>query len=257
MNVSLIDSTRFAQEMLIFSKNTRHLDHTANFADVIALSEDDKKEALKYVFGTIGSAFEFVNYTFLFQDVTRAFTHQLVRHRVGTAFAQQSLRVASQDDFRYLIPDNIDADDYLLRIYESTMEEVQMGHKLLLDKGADTQDARGVLPTNICTNILFKANLRTIATMFETRLCVRAQGEFQDVAKIMRNLMLGLHPWAEPVLKGPCCVTKVYCPFKNFDCPIKKANPILTPFDEEVLKIEETWKKLIDKGYSPQPEQSL
>ena len=44
------------------------------------MSDEQKEEELKYVFGTIGSSWEFVDYIFLITDVSRAFTHQAVRH---------------------------------------------------------------------------------------------------------------------------------------------------------------------------------
>jgi len=258
MKVTLINYTNRAKEILIFSKNTRHLDDRVRFEQVIDMPEEQKNREIQYVFGTISSSLEFVNYTFLLQDVTRAFTHQLVRSRVGTSFAQQSLRVAAMDEFRYLVPDKIENDLYVNALYENTMGEIQTGYDLMLKKGADIQDARGVLPTNICTNILFGVNLRALSNLMEARLCVRAQGEFQEAAMKMRSLVLSLHPWVYPAIAGPTCVTKNYCPFKNFtECPIKKANTVLDLLPEEFGdKIAEDWSKLIEHKYSPQPMQS-
>lgn len=255
MKIALVNYTHQAKELLIFSKNTRHLDHSVQFQDVIDLPQEKKDEEIEYVFGTISSSLEFVDYTFLIQDVTRAFTHQLVRHRIGTAVAQQSLRVASAEDFRYLVPDTIEADSYLLAIYENTMSEIQQGHKMLTDKDAPTQDARGVLPTNICTNILFKINLRALSALLESRLCVRAQKEFQDVALKLRELVLNIHPWTAPAIAGPLCVTKGICQFPRFDgCPISRENPMLVPTKIHLDLVAGSWANAM--GFSPQPRQS-
>jgi len=257
MKISLIQITENAKELLIFSKNTRHLSSNVSFEDVLKMTDEEKDEAIEYVFGTIGSALEFVNYTFLIQDVTRSYTHQLVRHRVGTSFAQQSLRVAPADSFSYLIPDKIEEDHFQLALYQTTMANIQEGYNLLLGKGADTQDARGVLPTNICTNILLGINLRALALLMETRLCVRAQGEFQQAAMIMRELVLEEHPWAEPVMY-PTCIAKSICQFPRFtECPLKNKYEHLSQV-EPVLrkKVAHDWERLMEHNYSPQPKQS-
>ena len=256
MNIQLIDYTKNAAELLILSKNTRHLSQPNRFSDIIKMTNEEKESELHYVFGTIGSSLEFVNYVFLIQDVTRALTHQLVRHRVGTSFAQQSLRVSDASGFSYFIPDEIEEDQYQLAIYNSTMGTIQEEYRLLLQKGADVQDARGVLPTNICTNILLGINLRALSTLMETRLCVRAQGEFQQAALFMKDHVESVHPWAERVLL-PSCVSKLYCPFKNFhECPIKNSNYHLTPDDSTTGKILNDWESVMKHRYSPQPKQS-
>jgi flavin-dependent thymidylate synthase len=255
MIIQLIGATPYAKEMLIFTKNTRHLGKGAEFTDILDMTERQKDEELSYVFGTIRSALEFVDYTFVLHDVTRAFTHQLVRHRVGTSFAQKSLRVADENAFDYLIPDGIEEDQYKMAVYNSTMNNIQDGYNILLKKGTEIQDARGVLPTNICTSIVLKINLAAFVHMMETRLCVRAQGEYQDAVKTMRSLVLELHPWVAP-LAGPMCATNGYCLFKRFeDCPIKKANKHLQnpPTD----KIMSDWESINSHGtVSPQPELS-
>lgn len=254
MEITLVDYAESAKELLIFAKNTRHLDNTIRFEDILNMSSEQKDREIAYVFGTIGSSWEFSNYLFLLQDVTRAFTHQIVRHR-HASFAQQSLRVASANEFRYFVPDSIEEDRYQLAIFDNTMSDIQTGYDLLLKKGAGQQDARGILPTNICTNILFGANLRTISELMETRLCVRAQGEFQEAAMTMRNLLLSVHPWALPAVAGPTCVTKGYCQFQNYNCVLKEKHKRLTPNDEDTADLTEDWGKLIKHRYSPQPDQ--
>ena len=134
------------------------------------------------------------------------------------------------------------------------MSSISEGYDIMVRHGADTQDARGVLPTNVCTNILFKVNLRALSLLMETRLCVRAQGEFQEAAMIMRDLVSDIHPWSIDIL-NPCCILKGYCPWKNFlECPLKKKYKHLQPLDNKiVVELIDDWGSLIVKGYSPQP----
>lgn len=259
MNISLINNTTHAKEILIFSKNTRHLTNMANFNDVLELSDKKKDEEINYVFSTIGSALEFVDYTFLLQDVSRAFTHQLVRTRVGVSYAQQSLRVAPQENFTYFIPDELEKDQYMLAIFDSTMSGIQEGYNLMTNRGVATQDARGVLPTNICTNILMKINLRALSLLMETRLCVRAQGEFQQAALFMRDLVYGIHHWIPNNVLVPHCISKERCAYPRFDkCVLKNKYEHLNPIDTvEAEKVKIDWNKLMEAKYSPAPEQSI
>lgn len=256
LKITLINYTQNAREILILSKNTRHLSNPRRFEEILDMTERQKAEELEYIFSTISSSWEFVNYTFLFQDVTRAFTHQLVRHRVGFSFAQQSMRVFPATGFSFYTPDNIMNDHYQNALFTNCMGSTQEFYNLLLDKGASIQDARGVLPTNICTNILVGCNLRSLSNLMETRLCVRAQGEFQQAALQMRSLVEQVHPWASQVLL-PSCVMKGVCLFPRFaGCPLKNKYDHLKQVDLDLTgRVYNDWCTLMDKGYSPQPEQ--
>jgi len=250
MKVYLVQSTPNAKELLVFSKRTRHMTGIAGWDEIEAMPNKDLDEELEYVFGTIGSSWEFVDYTFLITDVTRAFTHQLVRHRVGVAFAQQAQRVGTQEDFGYMVPPEIELNKEQFEMYVRTMEDINRGYKKLVDLGARPQDARGVLPTNIHTNILMKVNLRALSDMLAVRLCVRAQGEFQNVAREMRKLVLDVHPWAKPVLAVHCVRYNV-CKFPRYDkCPISQKYPNLR--NNQTWYVEKMWSHLA--GYDPQPE---
>jgi thymidylate synthase ThyX len=88
----------------------------------------------------------------------------------------------------------------------------------LVYEGIKPEDARGILPTNILTNIIMKINLRALSEMMNKRLCERTQTEFRMAAEKMKELVLKIHPWAEKILQ-PACIFPGYCPFKNYnDC---------------------------------------
>jgi flavin-dependent thymidylate synthase len=223
----------------------------ADFDDVIGMTEIEQEKEMEYVFSTIGSSWEFVHYTFYITDVTRAFTHQLVRHRVGVAFAQQAQRVGTQEDFGYMTPPEV-AGSPAEDIYDLTMEAIQAGYNNLLRQNVRPQDARGVLPTNIHTNILVKVNLRALSDMLTVRLCLRAQGEFQNVARKMQELVLNIHPWASPVL-APNCLRYGVCKFPRYaDCPISQKHKFLKGMSDDLAwKIRQDWEAIA--GYDPQP----
>lgn len=228
MKVTLINCTPNALETLIFTKSTRLRPSANLFAEILNWPIEKKMAEWEYMQNTIKSSWEFCDYIFLIEGVTRAFTHQLVRHRVGTSFAQQAQRVVNMTDFEYVVTGNIrdEEGNYVLQgpreqAYHDTMQNINEGYQRLLNLGANPQDARGVLPTNICTNISFKANLRTLNGMAAERLCVKAQGEFQDVMRAIRAAVIEVHPWAEPALRVHCAQHGT-CAFPSYKgCPIK------------------------------------
>ena len=238
MKVKLINFTSYAEDVLIFSKKTRLKMGVDSFSDVQMMTHEQKMEELKYVFGTIGSSWEFVDYIFLVEGVTRAFTHQLVRHRVGFSFAQQSQRTVNMDNFEYLASGDVDES----AVYHGVMSEIKKGYGEMIKEGIHPQDARGVLPTNILTNILVKVNLRAFSALCNSRLCIRTQGEFQDVVKEMRKEVLRVHPWTRRILKVHCAHYGT-CMFPKYqECPIKQKGLVAEPFKEEV---ENEWESLL------------
>ena len=224
MRVTLINYTPHALETLIFTKNTRLRMTARGLEEIIAWPESKKMQEWEYMKGTIQSSWEFVDYVFMIEDVTRAFTHQLVRHRVGTSFAQQAQRAVNMEGFGYEYTGALkDPDNPAQDVYEDIMMDISEGYAKLMGMGIPAQDARGVLPTNIHTNIAFKANLRTLHEMALKRLCVKAQGEFQDVFRALRAEVIRVHPWTEPVLRVQCA-TNGTCLFPTYpvsDCPVK------------------------------------
>jgi thymidylate synthase (FAD) len=233
MKVELVSYTDQARELLIFSKKTRITMSGKAFEEVLEMPEEQKIKELAYVFGTIGSSWEFVDYVFLITGVTRAFTHQLVRHRVGVSFAQQAQRVVDMSEFDYLETGRCVGNP----VYYNAMEEIKEAYEKLIQDGVNPQDARGLLPTNVLTNILMKVNLRSLSGMLNVRLCFKAQGEFQQVAREMQRAALETHPWAAPVLQAHCC-QHGNCLFPNFkECPVRPYLP-----SADFSNIRDVWK---------------
>lgn len=200
MKVTLINYTKDAVETLLFTKSTRLNMSPDLMFDIHEMSEEKKMEELQYMSRTIPSSWEFVDYTFLIQDVTRAFTHQLVRNRHGS-YAQQTMRILNVDGFGFEVGPTIKNDKHLDFIYKEEMNDIQDTYNCLIENGASIEDARGVLPTNIHTNIVAKFNLRTMAEIVSKRSSPRTQGEYRDVLEGMYQAIIEVHPWAEMFLK--------------------------------------------------------
>jgi len=156
---------------------------------------------------------EMVHMLWLFRDVTRAFTHQLVRYRVGTAFVQESMRfLGMKKIFKVLVTHDATwnthpSDDFEtnLDMYSRGATEAISAYVDLLDRGVPSEDARGVLPTNILTNIYFDCSIRTLQGIFPQRLCCQAQqGEWQPILlEMRRQIKLKMGEEIESLLRAP------------------------------------------------------
>lgn len=222
MKVTLISYTPDALELLLLTKNTRLKVSPTLMDEIKAWSDDEKMIQLEYMRHTIQSSWEFVDYVFLIEGVSRAFTHQLVRHR-HNSYAQQAQRAVDMTGFEYITGPSISEDQLMNDSYASMMDEISKNYQDLVTLGAHKQDARGVLPTNISTNIIMKANLRSLHDMALKRLCVKAQGEAQDVFREMVAAVKEVHPYFSGFLKV-WCATYGTCCFHTFpvsQCPVK------------------------------------
>ncbi len=233
MKVTLINYTQNAIETLLFTKQTRLTMSGAGFNEIFGWSEEKKAAELEYMRHTIHSQFEFVDYIFAIEGVTRAFTHQLVRRRVGASYAQQAQRAVDMSGFEYATGPSIAENEDRALQYRAAMLDINAEYQRQLKMGANPQDARGLLPTNICTNIVFKANLGTLYDMALKRLCVKTQGEFQDVFRAIRAEVLKVHPWADRFIRV-WCAQHGTCQFHTFpteDCPVKPI--VYNPYTQE------------------------
>jgi len=205
MKVRLIDYTGinaaepadYAARLLIYAKNTRLTQGEETQAQIAAMGAAQISEELKAIATTIRSSWEFVDYTFEIRDVTRAFTHQLVRTRTAS-YAQQAQRVVDMSDFEARKPATIANNPAASEIWDQLMVSISAAYSYFHDEaGIPAQDCRGVLPTNVYTNIIDKMNLRTFADLCGKRDNLRAQDEYHEVVVAMKQEVLRVHPWTE------------------------------------------------------------
>jgi len=198
MKVQLISYTDDAVNLLLFTKNTRLMNDDDAYSQIAEWPNEKKQEELDYMLQTIRSSWEFIDYTFNIRDVSRGFTHQFVRTRQAS-YAQQSQRTVDMSGFGYYTPPRIAENEVAKAVYDKAMADINDSYQALREI-VPAEDARGVLPTNIHTNIVAKFNLRTLSEMAKSRLSPRAQGEYQEVFKLMVSEVVAVHPWAEPFL---------------------------------------------------------
>lgn len=205
MKVTLISHTQDAIDLLIFTKNTRLTMSPDKLDEIKLWTQERKWNELEYMANTIPSSWEFVDYTFMIEGVTRAFTHQLVRTRVAS-FAQQTMRVldvSTGKGWDYGVGPSIKPEAECVtgeekirtQAYHSIMNDIATAYRNLIRYGATIEDARGVLPTNILTNIVMKINMRTFVEMTYKRSSPRVQQEYRDVLAAMKTAVKEVHPW--------------------------------------------------------------
>lgn len=195
MRVTLIHYTPNAEDILIFTKNTRLNMSPNGMHDIRSWPREKKMAELKYMATTIPSSWEFADLIFCIEEVSRAFTHQLVRTRTAS-FAQQAMRIVDMKDFDYHIGPSVEENEKAFKIYCDEMDRIREAYHDIIEAGAKPEDARGVLPTDILTNICMKMNLRTFSELTKKRSSPRVQDEYSQVLAGMVTETLKAWPWA-------------------------------------------------------------
>jgi thymidylate synthase (FAD) len=170
------------------------------------------------------SPVEHVSFSFAVQGVSRALTHQLVRHRIAS-YSQQSQRYVDESDFEYILPPAIARIPEAREKFEKFMKTVGDVYKDLKDilqehdRGSKSrEDARFVLPQASESKIVVTMNCRSLIHFFELRCCERAQWEIRKMAwKMLKILRAELPVIFETA--GPRCERLGYCPEgEKFTC---------------------------------------
>ena len=139
-----------------------------------------------------GSVLEHVQLSFVFHNVSRVFTHELVRHRVGVAISQESLRYVRLDNLRMWFPpciaNDIDARQHGMDLVNE-MERFQTWlanhYKIdelpMAEKKRLTSAFRRFAPIGLATSIGWSANIRTLRHVIEQRTAQVAEVEIRRV----------------------------------------------------------------------------
>lgn len=166
-----------------------------------------------------------VQFTFLISQVTRVFTHQLVRYRIGTSFVQESMRFYTNQAVPIRIPDaiaNHPGAGELIAFCEGCTQAVGR-YQALLEAGLSREDARGILPHNTLTSIFATLSLRTLAHIYMQRSCCQAQQEEWSV--VLREMKMRVQESCPDVahwLMTPWEAGRSACGFNaSFDRPCK------------------------------------
>lgn len=217
---------------------------------------------------------EWFQVSILFENVTRAFTHQLVRTRLAT-YAQESLRFAVKEDLSTAVklppslvgveeepdPRGATEDQLKLGVWNTAVRNIDAAYRTLVESGMPAEDARGLLPTNVLTRVHMRTDIKTLINMAGMRLCTQAQFEWREVfaqlAKAFREyrteyvntdgLSDDAHWQWKLVSKAfqPVCYRAGYCPVKasaDRTCTIRNR----VTANAEVGRKSEEWSEEYD-----------
>lgn len=162
------------------------------------------------------SVLEHVSFTFGIERISRATSHQLVRHRLAS-YSQQSQRyVVFKDSINYITPPTVQQNEEAKEIFEKITDECFKSYQRLIKLGIPVEDARYVLPSASETRIMVTMNARELLHFFALRGCRRAQWEIRALAMEMLSIVKEIAPVifekAGPAcLIGGCTEGEFYC----------------------------------------------
>ena len=156
------------------------------------------------------SVIEHASFTFSVEGVSRALTHQLVRHRMAS-YSQQSQRYIRFDSPEYVLPHTIRHNEEMKRRFEDAMKKAWGSYRELVEAGIPEEDARYVLPNAAKNNITITMNARELIHFFALRCCIRAQWEIRELAC---RMLVEVKKVAPKIFEkaGASCVALGYCP---------------------------------------------
>jgi flavin-dependent thymidylate synthase len=219
-----------------------------NLTDPLHTTEAERREAwhAATVSRLSETPLEWIQWSINFENVSRAFTHQLVRTRMAT-YAQESQRFAVKDNVHEsvklppslagTIPDEefqrqcreagIDAEGNRSREqrwrqrWDVGLDTIGQMYSLNVNDGMPAEDARGMLPTNMLTRIHMRVDMKTLLNLAGMRLCTQAQAEwravFAELAKAIREYGPDEYRWQMELISSrfrPVCFAANRCPMK-------------------------------------------
>lgn len=190
------------------------------FAPELPEPPDPQKERFIKAMASRGhlSPLEHVKFTFAIEGISRACSHQLVRHRIAS-YSQQSQRYVDMEAFRYVIPPSIAEDPEARAEFERVIGEIRKGYRrlkeILARRGIEgeraNEDIRFLLPNAAETKIVVTMNCRELLHFFAERCCSRAQWEIRNLARRMLEICREVLP-AVFDEAGEKCRSLGYCP---------------------------------------------
>ncbi len=161
------------------------------------------------------SALEHAQFVFGVEGISRACSHQLVRHRMAS-YSQQSQRYVALHEVHAVVPPAVAGDPQKAARFREKLEDIWAFYRELVDDGVAPEDARYILPNACETKLVVSMNARELRLFFRLRLCRRAQWEIRDLARAMLRAATP----AAPLLfrdAGPGCLAGA-CPESAYSC---------------------------------------
>ena len=185
------------------------------------LMESLTDEKIRKVLTTIMSSghfstLEHASYTFAVEGVSRALTHQLVRHRLASYNQQSQRYVKFKEEPPIVRPASVDTNPEAAQAFDEAIDACWQAYDKLVQAGVPAEDARYILPNACETKIVVTMNIRELMHFFSNRCCNRAQWEIRELAWKMLELVRPTAPFIFRTA-GPGCMRGA-CPEGNMCC---------------------------------------
>lgn len=209
-SVSIISHTEKPLETIY--KAARQCYSAGSVADIDPASREKMAELVqRCIRSGHTSVLEHASFTFAISGVSRALSHQLVRHRMAS-YSQQSQRFVKAGELEYVCPFSMwDKESAGRAYFIAAMESADRAYQAMLADGVPAEDARFVLPAAVATNVVMTMNCRELLHFLEERCCARAQWEIRSMAWTIRERLVDVLPEVF-VGRGPKCRRLGYCP---------------------------------------------
>jgi thymidylate synthase (FAD) len=171
--------------------------------NVQKIREDSKEYLGNILKSGHGSVLEHANYSFIFDNVSRVFTHEMVRHRAGVAVSQESMRFVRLTDIPFWFPEWAMADEKLMNrsielLHAMELHQAWMSEHFKLDeegipfseKKHKTSFMRRFAPDGVATGMLATINIRALRHIIYMRTAISAEEEIRIVLDQVANLAL-------------------------------------------------------------------
>ena len=185
------------------------------------LMESLTDEKIRKVLTTIMSSghfstLEHASYTIAVEGVSRALTHQLVRHRLASYNQQSQRYVKFKEEPPIVRPASVDTNPEAAQAFDEAIDACWQAYDKLVQAGVPAEDARYILPNACETKIVVTMNIRELMHFFSNRCCNRAQWEIRELAWKMLELVRPTAPFifrtAGPgCMRGACPEGKMCC----------------------------------------------
>jgi thymidylate synthase (FAD) len=182
MEVKLISITENAEEMIQLAARTCYSSRDKIYSSDRATFLRRLKEM-----GHL-SVFEHAWASFDISGISRACSHQLVRHRIAS-YSQRSQRYVSEQGFDYVIPPKIEELPEAKKLFIEEIKRMHNGYSKLISLGIPREDARFILPNACTTHLVMTANFREWLHILSLRLKKSAQWEIRTLMEKILGIL--------------------------------------------------------------------
>ncbi len=155
------------------------------------------------------SVLEHINFTFALEGISRALSHQLVRHRMAS-YTQQSQQRADERNAAFIVPPEIEKNSELTKEFQEKVKALAEFYTRAIEVGIPKGQARYILPNACVTQIIMTMNARSLFNLISQRTCGVEEWEFRTLASKIHQILLEVAPNIF-IHAGPRCVTDLVC----------------------------------------------